>query len=173
MSKDPPDAADHETWSAKLFRADHWLCLEAAMAAEKFARLLEERTETQGNAAIVWLQASELYGAYTRAWEGAGAAARWDHDFRREGEQAAQRAAALRGGEYSFLDPPWLNHVVGGQAEEALAEALAEIDAAFPPSDLTRAARRVLAHYCRAAGERQAGEDLFTSISPPDATGSR
>ena len=167
MSEGPRDEPGDDTWGATLLRADHWLCLDAAMAMQTFARLLEEQPDKHGNAAVVWLQASELFRTYTRAWESAGAASRWDHDFRQEGDEAAQQAAALMGGEYSFLDPPWLNSVVGGQAEQALADALAEIEAGAKTTDLTLAGRRVLAQYCRAAGEHRASETLLESMNPP------
>lgn len=170
MSEDPPNDPRLETWGTKLFHADHWLRLDAALAAEQFARLLEAEPNTAGNAGVVWLQASELFRSYTRSWQLAGAASRWDHDFRREGDQAAERAATLLGGEYSLLDPPWLNALLGGQAEEAVGDALAEIDAGAQPTALTLAARRLLAHYCCAAGEQRAGEILLTSIDPSAAT---
>ncbi len=144
------------SWSERLHSADHWIKLDAARAWEQLARLLEETPGLQGNAAVAWMHAATLFRGYTQAWERAGAASRWDPDYRREGSHAAGRAEALHGGSYGLLEPGWLNTLLAGWPEQGLEDALAWCRGGHEPNELTAAGRKILAVYCRAANENGA-----------------
>jgi hypothetical protein len=150
-------------WLAQVPTADHWQCLAMAHAFADMARLLEAEARWHRHAATAWFHAAACFRAYTRAWEAAGAASRWDADYRRDGEEASARAAELADGASLALQPQWIEKLLDAAPRQALPEALAMLEAGYPADLLQQAGRRLLAHYCQVQGETGTAERLHPS----------